>query len=168
MRRLVILSVVVSLPLVLAAAGCARDKKQDDPYRSDSVLSELPFVYKMTVQQGNIITEQMVNQIELGMNREQVRYVLGTPLLTDMFHTNRWDYIYTIRRGHNPMERKQLTLWFEDDQLVSIEGFAEPDPAAARAAEQQEMLVVEVPDWQDNRGIIRRTLNAVGLETADD
>jgi len=167
MRRLVILNVAALLTAALLAGGCARDKKQRDPYGSDSVLSSLPFVYKMTVQQGNIITEPMVSRIELGMNREQVRYVLGTPLLTDMFHTNRWDYIYTIRRGHNPMETKRLTLWFEDDQLASIDGFAETAPDAALAAQEDETMIVEVPDWKDNRGIINRTLNAVGVETAD-
>ncbi len=131
------------------------------------MLSNLPFVYKMTVQQGNIVTERMVNQIQLGMNREQVRFVLGTPLLTDMFHIDRWDYLYTIRRGHAPMETKRLTLWFEDDQLVSIDGFTRPNPAEALAAFEEETVIVEVPDWQDDRGIISRALNAVGVETAD-
>jgi outer membrane protein assembly factor BamE len=167
MRRLVILSVVIVLAASLAATGCARDKKQDDPYGSDSMLSNLPFVYKMTVQQGNIITEKMVNQIALGMNREQVRYVLGTPLLTDLFHRDRWDYLYTIRRGHEPMQSKRLTLWFQGDRLVSIDGFAEPDASAGPSAAEEEMVIVEVPDWQDDRGLINRTLNAVGLETAD-
>jgi outer membrane protein assembly factor BamE len=167
MRRLVILNVAGLLGAALLVSGCARGKKQEDPYGSDSVLSNLPFVYKMTVQQGNIITEPMVNRIELGMNREQVRYVLGTPLLTDMFHTNRWDYIYTIRRGHKPMETKRLTLWFENDQLVNIEGFAEPAPDPTLAAQEEETMIVEVPDWKDNRGIINRALNAVGVETAD-
>ncbi|WP_323681292.1 outer membrane protein assembly factor BamE [Lamprobacter sp.] len=166
MRRLVILSSILILVPVLATSGCARGKKQEDRPRG-SMLSNLPFVYKMTVQQGNIITERMVNQVQLGMNREQVRYLLGTPLLTDMFHTNRWDYIYTIRRGHQPMESQRLTLWFEEDRLVSIEGFAQPDPAAALAALTEETVVVEVPDWRDDRGIISRTLNAVGVETAD-
>ena len=116
---------------------------------------------------GNILTEQMVNQLEMGMTREQVRYLLGTPLLTDMFHTDRWDYIYTIKRGHKPMETKRLTLWFEEDQLASIKGFAGPDPSAALAAQQQETLIVDVPDWRENRGIFTRTLNAVGVETAE-
>jgi outer membrane protein assembly factor BamE len=162
MRRLVILSAII----ILAVTGCARGKKQDDQYRG-SMLSNLPFVYKMTVQQGNILTEQMVNQLEMGMTREQVRYLLGTPLLTDMFHTDRWDYIYTIKRGHKPMETKRLTLWFEEDQLASIKGFAGPDPSAALAAQQQETLIVDVPDWRENRGIFTRTLNAVGVETAE-
>ena len=99
MRKLLTLLVILALA---ATSGCARNKK-DDEYRN-SVLSELPFVYKMTVQQGNIITEEMVDQLQLGMNKSQVRYLLGTPLLADMFHTNRWDYTYTIRRGHSPMK----------------------------------------------------------------
>lgn len=166
MRRLVILGLPLLLGLALVLSGCARGKRADDLHRG-SMLSNLPFVYKMTVQQGNIITESMVNQVQLGMSPEQVRFLLGTPLLTDMFHTNRWDYIYTIRRGHNPMEIKRLTLWFEDGQLVSIEGFARPDPAQALVAEEEEMVIVDVPDWRDNRGIINRTLNAVGVETQD-
>lgn len=182
MRRLVILGLTLLLGLALLSAGCTRGKRADNPYRG-SVLSNLPFVYKMTVQQGNIITEGMVNQLELGMNPAQVRFLLGTPLLTDMFHSNRWDYIYTIRRGHDPMEIKRLTLWFEEDQLVSIEGFARPNPNQAPnqaldqgpdqgpdqglAAQEEEMVIIDVPDWHDDRGIITRTLNAVGVETQE-
>jgi outer membrane protein assembly factor BamE len=162
MRKLLILLMV---PAVVIPAGCARDNKEDD-YRS-SALSNLPFVYKMTVQQGNILGEDMVDQLELGMSKAQVRYVLGTPLLTDMFHTDRWDYTYTIRRGHKPMETKRLTLWFQDDQLVSIEGDLRPNPQRAVAAQENRQLVVEVPDWQDNRGIINRTLNTIGVKTAE-
>ena len=69
MRKLLTLLVI----LAVAAPGCARNKK-DDEYRN-SVLSDLPFVYKMTVQQGNIITEEMVDQVQLGMNKSQVRYL---------------------------------------------------------------------------------------------
>jgi outer membrane protein assembly factor BamE len=162
MRKLLILLMV---PAVVVTTGCARDKKEDE-YRS-SALSNLPFVYKMTVQQGNIVDEDTVDQLELGMSKAQVRYVLGTPLLTDMFHTDRWDYTYTIRRGHKPMEMKRMTLWFQDDQLVSIDGDLRPNPQRAVAAQENRQLVVEVPDWQDNRGIINRTLNTIGVKTAE-
>jgi outer membrane protein assembly factor BamE len=157
MRKLLILLMV---PAVVVATGCARDKKEDE-YRS-SALSNLPFV-----QQGNIVDEDTVDQLELGMSKAQVRYVLGTPLLTDMFHTDRWDYTYTIRRGHKPMEMKRMTLWFQDDQLVSIDGDLRPNPQRAVAAQENRQLVVEVPDWQDNRGIINRTLNTIGVKTAE-
>jgi outer membrane protein assembly factor BamE len=164
MRKLLILLNVVTSLVILP--GCAGNKQQDDEYRS-SALSNLPFVYKMTVQQGNIITEDMIDQLELGMTKAQVRYILGTPLLMDMFHTDRWDYTYTIRRGHQPMSTERLTLWFQDDQLVRIDGNMQPNPQRALDAREERELVVDVPDWQDNRGLINRTLNTIGVKTAD-
>jgi outer membrane protein assembly factor BamE len=118
----------------------------------------------MTVQQGNIINEEMIDQVELGMSKSQVRYLLGTPLLTDIFHSDRWDYTYTLRRGHDPMETKRLTLYFEDDALVRIEGAVQPDPSRSLAAEGEREVVISVPDWQDKRGLISRTLGSIGLE----
>jgi outer membrane protein assembly factor BamE len=162
MRKLLTLLVILA---VAATSGCARNKK-DDEYRN-SVLSELPFVYKMTVQQGNIITEEMVDQLQLGMNKSQVRYLLGTPLLADMFHTNRWDYTYTIRRGHSPMKTERLTLFFTDDALTRIDGYLQPNPDRVLAAEDEREVVVKVPDWQDNQGLINRALNSIGLEPKD-
>jgi outer membrane protein assembly factor BamE len=162
MRKLLTLLVILA---VAATSGCARNKKGDE-YRS-SVLADLPFVYRMTVQQGNIITEEMVDQLQLGMNKSQVRYLLGTPLLADMFHTNRWDYTYTIRRGHAPMKTERLTLFFTDDALTRIDGPMQPNPDRVLAAEDEREVVVKVPDWKDNQGLINRALNSVGLEPKD-
>ncbi|MGB5833392.1 MAG: outer membrane protein assembly factor BamE [Thiohalocapsa sp.] len=159
MRKLLILLTGLAFA---GATGCARDKK-DDEYRS-SVLSDLPFVYKMTVQQGNLISEEMVDQLQLGMTKSQVRYLLGTPLLADMFHTNRWDYTYTIRRGHKPMQMKRLTVFFADDALTRIDGAMQPNPSRALAADEELEVVVKVPDWRNNRGLINRTLTNIGLE----
>lgn len=127
-----------------------------------SMLESLPFVYRMTVQQGNIITEKMVDALQTGMTKVQVRYLLGTPLLMDMFHTDRWDYTYTIRRGHNPMEIKRLTIWFQDDAVTRIDGDMQPDPQRA-ASRTDEPVVVSVPDWKDNRGLFSRAASRVGL-----
>lgn len=159
MRKTLILLTIFAV----AASGCARNKKKDDEYRS-SVLSDLPFVYKMTVQQGNIVTEEMLDQLELGQTKSQVRYLLGTPLLADMFHTNRWDYTYTIRRGHSPMTTSRLTLYFEEDALSRIDGPIRPNPNRALAADEEREVIVKVPDWQDNRGLINRAINSIGLE----
>lgn len=153
--------------LVLGATlitGCSGSDEKTE-YR-DSALGRLPFVYKMPVQQGNIITEDMVDRLELGMTRNQVRFLLGTPMLTDIFHTERWDYTYTIRRGHGETEIKRLTLFFEDDALARITGDIQPNPQRAAEREPQEMIVT-VPDWEDNRGLITRALDRVGLEPAD-
>ncbi len=139
--------------------GCSSKDKPKNEYRS-SVLANLPFVYKMTVQQGNIVTEEMVDRLEPGMTKRQARYLLGTPLLTDMFHSDRWDYTYTIRRGHQSMETKRLTLYFTEDALVRIGGDLQPNPA--RAAERQpDAVIVSVPDWEDRRGLFKRVLDRV-------
>jgi outer membrane protein assembly factor BamE len=120
----------------------------------------------MTVQQGNVITEDMVDQLRLGMTKTQVRYVLGTPMLTDFFNVDRWDYTYTIKRGRQAMEVKTLSLFFENDALARIEGDLRPNPNRAAAREPRE-IVVTVPDYKERKGIFRRGLEAIGLEPAD-
>lgn len=166
MRRSRPFPALLVIPLAAAPflAGCAGEEKPDEYQRSS--LERLPFVYKMTVQQGNIVTEEMVDQLQIGMTKRQVRYLLGTPLLTDFFNTDRWDYTYTIRRGHQEMEVKTLTLHFEDDALVRIEGDLRPDPNRAAAREPEE-IVVSVPDYKERKGLIRRALEVIGLEEAD-
>jgi outer membrane protein assembly factor BamE len=173
MRRLTAVAVILAkmqktlIYLVLSATlltGCSGPGEKSE-YR-DSALGNLPFVYKMPVQQGNIITEDMVDRLELGMTRNQVRFLLGTPMLTDIFHTERWDYTYTIRRGHGETQIKRLTLFFDDDTLARISGDIRPDPQRAAEREPSEMIVT-VPDWDDDRGFVTRALDRVGLEPAD-
>ncbi len=140
---------------ILVLAGCAFGEKDSKP--KPSVLGELPFVHKMTVQQGNIVTEEMVDRLELGMTKSQARFLLGTPMLTDLFHTNRWDYTHTIRRGHDKMAMTRLTLLFEADRLAEVQGDLRPNPD--RTAQRQPAdLLVPVPDWQDDRGLFARIL----------
>jgi outer membrane protein assembly factor BamE len=145
----------------LVATGCAGKQKQ--AVTDSSVLDRLPFVYKMTVQQGNIVTPEMVDQLQLGMNKRQVRYLLGTPLLTDFFNQDRWDYIYTLKRGREPGEQRKLTVFFQDDALARIEGDVHPNPKQKEADKPKEMIVT-VPDYQDRRGLITRGLEAVGIK----
>jgi outer membrane protein assembly factor BamE len=148
----------------LAVAGCSTPKKEPQ-YRS-SALEKLPFVYKMTVQQGNIVTEEMVDRLEPGMSKSQVRFLLGTPMLTDLFHGDRWDYTYTIRRGHDDMRLTRLTLLFQEDALVRVEGDLRPDPNRAAQREPGDLLV-SVPDWEDDRGLIAKTASKLGFESAE-
>lgn len=154
----IITFLLVSLSLSLSLFGCSSKGKGNPVSEQSSALERLPFVYQMPVQQGNIITEDMVDSLRPGMSKRQVRFLLGTPLLVDFFHADRWDYTYTLRRGHEPRETKRLTLFFEDDALVRVEGDMRPDPERA-AAQEPEELIVTVPDWQGNRGLIQRTLN---------
>ena len=98
-----------------------------------------PGVYRINVEQGNVVTDEMVEQLRLGLNRRQVRYIMGTPLIEDSFHEDRWDYRYLLRNGNELLSETQLTLWFEEDELVRLEGLDAPnwdEPQAEESASE--------------------------------
>jgi len=78
--------------------------------------------YKIEVQQGNFVTQEMVARLKPGMTRSQVRFALGTPLLADIFHQDRWDYVYVLNRGGRVTEKRTVTVVFVDDKLYRVEG----------------------------------------------
>ncbi|MDV6345152.1 outer membrane protein assembly factor BamE [Nitrosomonas sp. Is37] len=78
--------------------------------------------YKIDIQQGNVVTQEMVEKLKPGMTRSQVRFVLGTPLITDVFHNNRWDYFYYFAPRGVLSEKRKLTVIFDGDRLSHIEG----------------------------------------------
>lgn len=88
---------------------------------SCSVLTDpLLSPYKMDIRQGNYVTPEMREKLKTGMTRAQVRYVLGSPTINDAFHGNRWDYVYRLEHEGKLIERQNLTLYFEGDNLVRI------------------------------------------------
>lgn len=80
-----------------------------------------PIPYRIDVQQGNVITEEMTETLKPGMTKPQVMFVMGSPLIVDAFRQNRWDYVYIFREAGRLTEQKRLTLFFEDDILATIE-----------------------------------------------
>ena len=85
--------------------------------------SSIPSVlYKIDVQQGNIITQDMVDKLKPNMTKSQVRFILGTALIGDVFHKDRWDYVYRLLQHGNLVEEYKLTVFFEDDKLVRTAG----------------------------------------------
>jgi len=111
--------------------------------------------YKIDVQQGNILTQEDINQIKTGMDKNKIQYILGSPTITDPFHANRWDYAYTLKPGWADLEKKNVTLYFEKDILVKMSGSVQPEQDASKIAsnyKKQEVLVVnpvvkEKPGW---------------------
>ena len=85
--------------------------------------------YKVSVQQGNFVSKEQVAALRPGMTREQVREVLGTPLLTDMFHADRWDYVFTLKRQGVAPQTRKLTVFFKDGVLESFKGDDMPTEA---------------------------------------
>ena len=81
-----------------------------------------PGVYKIDVEQGNIVTQEMADQLKPEMSRRQVRFIMGTPLVEDTFDQSRWDYLYVKRNGINVLSESRLTVIFEGDSLVTVKG----------------------------------------------
>ncbi len=118
---------VALVPLI---AGCSSFEVPD----SLDVVSKLN-PYRIDIRQGNLVTQEMVGQLKAGMSREQVRFLLGTPMLADVFHPDRWDYVYFFKPGNKPEDTQQrrLIVYFEDEKLVSVGG----DVVAAEEGEIQ-------------------------------
>lgn len=118
------------LPVLLPLAACTNVKMPD-------VASAIT-PYRIDIRQGNYITQDMVAQLKPGMTRDQVRFILGTPLVADIFHADRWDYIYSFKPGRGEMQLRRLAVFFEDSKLTRVSGDvvgAEPGEAEAAAAE---------------------------------
>lgn len=88
---------------------------------------EFPWVYKISVQQGNILDHKDIDKLEIGMTKRQVQFVMGSPLLVDTFNPDRWDYFYSKLDGKGNVTQKRFTVIFEDDKYVRHEGDIEPN-----------------------------------------
>ena len=114
-----------------------------------------PGVYLINIDQGNIVDQEMVDQLKPEMTRRQVRFLLGTPIVEDTFNNDRWDYIRLVRRGNDTLLRKRLTVVFENDVLVDVEGdlagenWPEPDPIESADGASEE-LPEKTPDLRTN------------------
>lgn len=87
---------------------------------------DFPGVYKISIPQGNIITQEMVDQLRPGMTKRQVIFVMGTPLVRDPYHQDRWDYVYNFQPGGGERGQERLLVLFQDDQLLQISGDFKP------------------------------------------
>lgn len=94
-------------------------------------------LYKIDVQQGNVVTEEMVEKLKPGMTKSQVLFVLGSPLIVDAFRDNRWDYVYLFREKGELVEQKRMTVFFENEMLVNIENYLSfsKDPVKPKPAQ---------------------------------
>jgi outer membrane protein assembly factor BamE len=162
-KLLISLVCIASIPLLSACSSS--EERENEP--TQGFLESLPIVHRPDIQQGNVVTQEMVNQLYPGMSRHQVRFILGTPMLIDVFHQNRWDYVYTLTEGWGDMEKQRISIYFEGDQMVRIEGDMQPQPEAAETIVEKETLV-DVPDYDGDDGIINSAVKAVeGIWTDD-
>ena len=97
-----------------------------------------PGVYKINVEQGNIVTPEMAAQLKPGMTRRQVKFILGTPLVEDTFNKDRWDYLYSKRNGKKVLSQSRLTVEFDSDLLVNVSGDLAPSDWGAAVSASPE------------------------------
>ncbi len=91
-----------------------------------TMLEHLPGVYTLDIQQGNIVDQAMIDQLRPAMNKRQVLYIMGSPMLVDAFHPQRWDYIYSEQPSGEDRQQKKITLFFNNDQISGIQGDFKP------------------------------------------
>jgi outer membrane protein assembly factor BamE len=146
----------------LALAGCSSSSESGNAPRR-SMLERIPIVYRPDIQQGNMINQDAVDQLRPGMSKTQVRFLLGTPMLVDVFHQDRWDYVYAMTEGWGEMEQRRLSVYFAGDALVRLEGDFRPQRGATSAAIGNRETVVSVPDYGGgDQGVISRAIRGVG------
>ncbi|NNJ93132.1 MAG: outer membrane protein assembly factor BamE [Halobacteria archaeon] len=132
-------------------------------------INDWSLVHRIDVQQGNVITQDVINQLEPGMTRRQVQFVAGSPMVADVFHQDRWDYLYRMKTGTGKVTREHVSLYFEDDALVRISGTLHPqeEPVQKETAVERVTLVVP-PEERVPPGILSRLWHWVTFRSADE
>jgi len=140
----------VLLVSLLCLAACAAEGER-----------KLPGVYRIDVQQGNIIEQEMLDKLQPGMDKNQVRFIMGTPAVADPFHENRWEYLFTLSKGGRRREQRHITLYFEDEKLAYVEG--DVVTALRRPPEEGERraATVDVSSKQSRPGFFSRLFNSL-------
>ncbi len=129
------------LPLLLLTACGEMPKLEAPSFAVEDYFSS----YRLDVRQGNFVTQEMVSQLKVGQTREQVRFVLGTPLLTDPFHDSRWDYVYRYDNGKGDVQQRRLSVYFDNNTLARVAGDVAPiDPNAAVKPETSKPREIEI------------------------
>ncbi len=157
MQKLLILVTTIAS---LLTAACSQDP----------VVNRLPWVYRIEVQQGNVISQDAVDRLRPRMTRRQVQFVMGTPMIADPFHANRWDYVYLYDPGSGKGEPalERLTLFFEEDRLVRLSGTLHPDlTAGSDEGGRKQVMITVPPQEREEPGILTRLWRWMGFGSGD-
>ena len=122
-----------------------------------------PLLHKIDIQQGNVINQEMLNKLAPGMNKKQVKYIMGTPVIIDPFHNERWEYIYSFQEGGKVRKQRHITLHFENGKLAHISGDIEVSNIPRRKEEivtEDNAIIVPESD-QEEKGFFSRLFEKI-------
>jgi outer membrane protein assembly factor BamE len=140
--------------VLVALAGCATVEEYMPQVRSLGV-------YKIDVNQGNYLSQDMVDRLKVGMTKQQVRLVLGTPLVTSAFRDNRWDYVYEYSRQGKVREHRNFTVYFAEDKLARWEGDEMPQSVVELNRAAGDKALAPTPG-ADDKGFFERLKGWLG------
>lgn len=118
---LLCLSACATTPAPVADTKVAEDTQIIKPTKFENLFGFIT-PYRITIQQGNFVSQEMASQLKEGMTREQVRFILGTALLTDMFHEDRWDYPFRLLKPNGEVVSSRLSVFFKNNTVAKFEG----------------------------------------------
>lgn len=147
-RRCVHVLLTLSLGSLLTACGSFNSATR-------SVASVIT-PYKVDVVQGNFVSKEQVEALQPGMSRQQVREILGTPLVTSVFHSDRWEYVFTLKRPNVEIQTRKLTVYFDGDSFARSEGDEMPSEAEFVASLGKKMDKIKVPPLEATEAQLAR------------
>jgi outer membrane protein assembly factor BamE len=136
--------------ILLSVSACARHA--DGTWKA-------PLVYRIDVQQGNVVDQEMINKLQPGMDKKQVKFIMGTPLITDPFHSDRWDYVYSMEPGKSERQQRRVTLYFKSEKLAYIDGDIKVTAFPSIETDKNKDRVVDVPLKESKEGFFSRMID---------
>ncbi|MGA0572233.1 outer membrane protein assembly factor BamE [Variovorax sp. VNK109] len=140
----------------LAVAACAALTACGSMRSATTSMAGIVKPYKVEVVQGNFVSKEQVNALRPGLTRNQVRDVLGSPLLSSVFHNDRWDYVFTIRRQGVDPQARRLTVFFKGDELDRFEGDEMPSEAEFVASLDSRRKGAKVPELEASEADLKK------------
>ena len=141
---------VFYLLILLVLTGCSAEGTR-----------KLPGVYRIDIQQGNVIEQEMLDKLRPGMVKDQVHFIMGTPTIVDPFRVDRWEYIYTFSRGGDRRLQRHITIFFKENKLAYLEGGVVRGIRKPPEEYRKERKTVDVPSRRKKKGFMSRLVNVL-------
>jgi outer membrane protein assembly factor BamE len=146
----ILMRTILTVFILISLAACSAEGTR-----------KLPGVYRIDIQQGNVIEQEMLDKLRPGMEKEQVHFIMGTPTIIDPFHNDRWEYLYTYSKGGNRREQRHITIYFDEDKLAYLSGGVVKGVRKPPEEYIKERKTVDVPLRRQKKGFFSNLINVL-------